>query len=288
MPTDFRMLSASPQASTAELRAWGAAISSMIAAMGLVKTADTGQIDWNTAGPAPAAGQSLAVGYEIWRFNDALQATAPVFLRIDYGVGSGLGGTNLNYRFGTGTNGAGTLSGASSTVSTGGPVSYAAGTVLPAFCSGSPSRLALVTQWGSNNVTPLILAERTHDANGNPTADGVVAFSVSQGGGNMNPSSVVMALSGTPQGGGAALSPNYGLPSLGAKTVISPYLAPIGKPLFATWGIYPKASLGPLVPVSLKHLGAIRKMMPIGDFGGLFSTGGWSQGGGGAMAILWE
>jgi hypothetical protein len=81
MPTDIRNLPAFIS-DDATFRVWGSGLAAQIAAMGLVQTSDTGQINWATV-TRPAIG-ALA-GYEMWRFNDALQATKPVFIRLDYG-----------------------------------------------------------------------------------------------------------------------------------------------------------------------------------------------------------
>lgn len=70
----------------ANFRLWGSGLSNAIQAVGLVKTSDTGQINWLTV-TKPTASDSIQ-GYEIFRFNDTLQSTAPVFLKIQYGSGS--------------------------------------------------------------------------------------------------------------------------------------------------------------------------------------------------------
>ena len=49
------------------LRDWGSKLSAAIQSVGLVKTADTGQIDWNTV-----VNGATVRGYEIFRFNDTL------------------------------------------------------------------------------------------------------------------------------------------------------------------------------------------------------------------------
>src|SRR4051812_43985318 len=90
MPTGQRTLTI-PFGSDALFRSWGSGLSAQFAAMGLVKTADTGQIDWSTITTPVASSQKM--GYEIWRFNDALQATKPVFIRIDFG--SSIGGSTI-------------------------------------------------------------------------------------------------------------------------------------------------------------------------------------------------
>src|SRR3954447_6998637 len=79
-----------------------------ITGLGWVRTSDTGQIDPTTV-LKPAA--STPAGYDIFRFDDALQATAPFFLKIEYGLGSGTNVFGWWVTVGTGTNGAGSLIG---------------------------------------------------------------------------------------------------------------------------------------------------------------------------------
>jgi hypothetical protein len=93
---------------TATFRAWGLDLSQSFSDVGLVKTADTGQIDWATV-TQPAV--NTAAGYEIWRYNDSL-----TFLKIEYGTGQNLTNTvGLWLTVGEGSNGSGTLTGAVST-----------------------------------------------------------------------------------------------------------------------------------------------------------------------------
>lgn len=96
----------------ATFREWGLEFNTKLAAAGLVQTADTGQINWATV-TLPTAGNDG--GYEIWKLNDSLFATAPVYFKIVYGTNSG--GANiprLRFQVGTATDGAGTLSGTAS------------------------------------------------------------------------------------------------------------------------------------------------------------------------------
>lgn len=81
----FTALNLDTTSDTAGFRLWGKAISDAIAAQGWVKTADTGQVDWTAVTTAAA---STSYGYEIWRADDALAATHPVFLKLEYGTGS--------------------------------------------------------------------------------------------------------------------------------------------------------------------------------------------------------
>lgn len=89
-------------------RAWGQAIHDQLIAAGLTQTSDTGQI--NLATVARPATSSYG-GYEIFRFNDAKQATEPLFIKFEYGQASSANRPMLKCHTGTGTDGAGTLTG---------------------------------------------------------------------------------------------------------------------------------------------------------------------------------
>lgn len=96
--------------SDAEFRAWCQSIHDGMAAVGLVQTADTGQINLSTVA-RPGASTTKA-GYEIWKFptSDPLQATRPLYIKISYGTGSlSTSRPGIWFRIGGGSNGSGTL-----------------------------------------------------------------------------------------------------------------------------------------------------------------------------------
>lgn len=97
----------------AVFRAWAKMIHKALEEVGLVNTADTGQINLETV-ELPAI--STFAGYEIWRFADARQGAEPIYLRLEYGRGANEVRPNLRYAFGTGSNGAGTLTNSSAQV----------------------------------------------------------------------------------------------------------------------------------------------------------------------------
>lgn len=167
----------------ARFRAWAQAIHDHIAATGMVQTADTGQINLATV-TRPTAINTVA-GFEIWRFDDALQATAPMFFKAEYGIGLTLDRPMLSTSVATGTNGAGTLTGQVSTRSTGGASTVrTSGATQPQYSAGNKSRLHLVHNFDTlGGAGHMIIVERTKDAAGNETADGIVFISVTSSGG---------------------------------------------------------------------------------------------------------
>jgi hypothetical protein len=92
----------------ATFQAFAQGMSDMFNAL-LTKTADTGQIALPIVAARPAA--AGFAGYEVFRFNDDLQATAPIFLKVEYGQGSTLGWPAVAITVGSGSNGAGTITG---------------------------------------------------------------------------------------------------------------------------------------------------------------------------------
>lgn len=93
----------------AGFRAWGSEFSSLLASVGLVKASDTGQINWTTV-LKPTESNGVA-GFEIWKFNDSLSATAPIFIKIEYGNVSSIARPGLYITVGSGSDGSGVITG---------------------------------------------------------------------------------------------------------------------------------------------------------------------------------
>lgn len=94
--------------SDATFREWGLEFSTFLSTIGLVQTADTGQINWTTV---TRPGANVEAGYEMWRFNDTQQGTSPIFLRVGYGTNAQTTGPRVQFTVGTGSNGSGTITG---------------------------------------------------------------------------------------------------------------------------------------------------------------------------------
>jgi hypothetical protein len=153
----------------AEFRTWGSTIKGELGNMGLVQTGDTGQIDWTTVLLPSAANQVR--GYEIWRFADALQATAPIFVKLEYGSSGASTRAAIWITVGVATNGAGTLLGAKSTRNQCGQETNNTNTALCAF-SGDTARLTIAL-WFFDSLgnqaaaqTIFFSVEREKDING--------------------------------------------------------------------------------------------------------------------------
>jgi hypothetical protein len=111
MPKAYTTVDTSSFSGDGKFRSWGSSISSLLDSAGLVQTSDTGQINWGSVNHPSVA--SSSAGYEIWRFNDSLQSTAPIFIRLEYGTGPATSGANpsILWYVGFSTDGAGVVSG---------------------------------------------------------------------------------------------------------------------------------------------------------------------------------
>lgn len=69
----------------AEFRAWGSALSAQLETM-LTRVITSNDINWTTVTRATTNSQFM--GFEVYRFNDAAQATHPVYFKIEYGSGT--------------------------------------------------------------------------------------------------------------------------------------------------------------------------------------------------------
>lgn len=162
-------------AGDAGFRAWGLELSTELDAY-LPKTADTGQINWATV-TRPAV--NTAAGYEIRRFNDALQATAPIFVKLEYGTTSVLTIPALWVTVGTGSNGSGTLTGSVTQRALCVMNSAVGSSNYPSLLSSAPGFLGLLWKAGSQsgNVGSGFLAIARHaNASGVATGDGFMAL----------------------------------------------------------------------------------------------------------------
>lgn len=82
----------------------------LVTSCGLVQTADTGQMAVPST-TAYTATINTSQGYYVFQFNDTLQATSPVFFKLEFGTGNGATVPMMWITIGTSTNGAGTITG---------------------------------------------------------------------------------------------------------------------------------------------------------------------------------
>ncbi len=99
-------------ATDASFRDWGSELDYNLTLAGLLQTDDTGQIDWATV--AVPVVNNTAAGYTVWQFNpaiDTLQLTTPIYLKLEYGRGGNANTPMMWITVGTGSDGAGNITG---------------------------------------------------------------------------------------------------------------------------------------------------------------------------------
>lgn len=218
----------------ADFRAWATGIHDALIAVGLVQTADTGQINLTTV--TRPAGANTAGGYEIFRFSDSLQATVPVFIKIEYGTASTTASPGLWMTSGSGSNGAGTLTFAGPRNTATQTVGKGVSVTLPLYASGDTSRFVLLFSLDSANGSSaaLISTERTRDNTGAYTSDGWVV-STAQGGPAGGSAVVQPGVAGGVQARGPTIpvAAAVNKPHVGTDIALGTEVVFLGKPLYA-------------------------------------------------------
>lgn len=156
--------------SDATFRTWGLAVSTALQAVA-TKTTDTGQIDFATA-LRPAV--NVAAGYDMYRFSDALQATRPIFIKVEYGTSTSATVPAMSITVGTSTNGAGTIN--STLATTRRQLNFSSGPSAsnPAYFAGGSNWLNFTVPF-SFGAFFWFSVSRTLDASGAATSDGALA-----------------------------------------------------------------------------------------------------------------
>lgn len=158
-------------------RTWIQGISDGLAAVGLVQTADTGQINIATVTSTLGSGNVIR-GYQIWRFSDPLQATAPVFFKIEYGSQANGNGPAIWLTVGKSSDGAGNINTVVSRRHNWGSASGQVNTSSPLLISSDGSGVVVLMtkgfQGGSPSWDMAFIIERSRNADGTPNGDGLM------------------------------------------------------------------------------------------------------------------
>lgn len=165
------------QTSDAEYRAWLTHVKAVLDGANptmFTQTADTGQINLATV-VRPTA--NTKPDYFIYKFDDGL-GFAPLYIKFSFGVGSTQAIPNNSFTVGTGTDGAGNLTGTIVTptlTSNTSPVSSASSSY---GCVKAGQVAITLLAMGISGSWPVMgcLISRFTDAAGNPTNDGVNIF----------------------------------------------------------------------------------------------------------------
>lgn len=168
----------SPQSSSplANFNALFAGVPIGLVAGGLLQSAgDTGQINFSTNTSYPS-GASQSIGYQIWEFQDALQATTPIFIKLEFGSGaSGAAYGGMWITVGKGSDGSGNITGIIQ-ARTAIPSNNTSGSSYSNFVSAGTNRFVIFLGTTNTNGEFLIALERNHSTSGADTTDGLLLF----------------------------------------------------------------------------------------------------------------
>lgn len=173
--TTWTITSSGVHGTDADFRTWAQEVEAALVAIGLVVTADTGQVDLTTM--TKPAGLAYA-GYRVYKTNDGL---VDLYIKLRFGTGSSSTTGRVEIQVATGTNGAGTLTGnmtsAYASNGSGTAVSrtnYACGVTGCWWLSYVPGATQSATQ-----PHFAFFLSRFCDATGAPTSDGFVLYTFS-------------------------------------------------------------------------------------------------------------
>lgn len=172
----------------AAYQAWVQAIYDCITGSGLVQTADTGQL---AVSPVVATypGSSTYSGYWIFRFNDAAQSGAPIYIKVEPGRGNVTGSPWIKYTWGTGTDGAGTITGVVQAAVTNSASGWSPGTTTPVqfqACYHEATGCFWFSAGAATGAGSNIMINRFLDSDGTPNAEGWVGTYALAGSGEVH------------------------------------------------------------------------------------------------------
>lgn len=173
-----------------ELIAQATTFYSALESIGWAKTEDTGQLSI----PALTTASLASAPYQIHYFNDSLHGTRPIYLKTRWAkIGFSSGYLGVYYSLGTGTNGSGTLTGATSAVASSGSSSaqygggsgsvsirldttYAPGKYSGLFLNATLTDTTLASLFGLGSF---FFARTVDPVTEEPNADGAVFYNTS-------------------------------------------------------------------------------------------------------------
>lgn len=284
--------------SDATFREWGSELAAKFLAAGLVQTADTGQVNWVTV---TRPGTSTFTPYEIWRFNDAQQTGAPIFIKVEYGTLTVATHPGLRFTVGTGSNGSGTLTGTALTsarIANGG-VLQTSDVARQSYLCVTEGFLGLAWKVGAGISVGAFIVTRTVDSSGSATATGALVhwgsgsattFTARQALRFASPAQNFTAQTSAATG---ALGINPQSPTSTAvggdiQAALGITITPRAEPLLGICGVL-GSELAPGGTFSATLVGAsAHTYLTMPDIAGPFGPNAIATDGGLNMAILWE
>lgn len=171
-----------------DIRAMMTTFYSKLESVGWTQSADTGQVNETTVTNAAVTASTTTTVYQIHYFDDDLHATTPIYLKTRWiKTGYTNGYIAINFELGTGTNGSGTLTGAtyaissSSSATVGAATSnyirldttYAANKYSGLFIGGTEALSGPAAQFGGCSF---FFARSVDVVTEEPTSDGAVFY----------------------------------------------------------------------------------------------------------------
>lgn len=249
----------------AQFRTWGSGVTAKLALMSLVKVVEAAQIDWATVATPGVA--NTAAGYEMWRMDDALQATVPIFIKIEYGSGAAAANGAIWVSLGSSSNGAGVLNGVVmgrtrvSCTATAGAIQH--------HWSGANNRFAFCCVGATAATSMLISVERTVDTAGAVSSEGALVIyradsAYGQMGWNQVTGNYTASWESTLGCMGCAVAP---FAVTGLQVAVYPVY--INKGVFCNPGygvfMYENATIGAGATISMTVYAAAHTFMPLGN-----------------------
>ncbi len=160
-------------ADTTLFRAWGSAVSTALGTV-LTRVTQTGEINWATVNAPVAAGAFQ--GFEVYRLNDSLQSTAPLFFKFEYGSGAATAISAIRLTIGKSVDGSGVIGGVlQSAINVSGGVSATTAASNCYISNGDGSGFVFSLQPDNPIfVGGFCCVERSRNQQGQPTANALM------------------------------------------------------------------------------------------------------------------
>jgi hypothetical protein len=286
--------------SAADFQNWVTGIHNALSALGLVQTSDTGQINISTVGAPTTSDQSM--GYEIWRFNDTLQSSVPVYFKLEYGSGSPDGSGHcpgLWITPGSASNGAGTLIGQVGYRFHSSPSgNKSAGITLPLYGSiaadAADVTLLVNVDTASQSYGIGFSFFRPRDQNGSPTNEGFLAFYWNPNNGNAQYQfvSAIGSIQNIIAQSAPSVNPNFFTLSkntAGTNACVCPMILPLsGAWRFGKLLLVGQSDFTVGTPFASTLFGVSHTFLPLNNAMAATNNGNNGLSGGSGWAIPWE
>jgi hypothetical protein len=178
---------------TDSLRRWGSQITSGCIYAGLIDTNPVGRILWSEVTRSATA--NAYYGYDVFRFDDALQSTHPIFIKIDYYNRSNVT-PRIDVVVGTTHNGSGTVGGISRTMVLQHTTDASQSADRSLMFSAGDGWFNMLLWYDNPVYSRGFFIERTRDYNGDITSQGVMVNTICSSNSTGRPSQFYMPFSG--------------------------------------------------------------------------------------------